>query len=190
MTRVRSLIRHLSGRESLEREMDAEFKSHIALRADDLERRGLSREAAERAARVEFGGVEAQKEAAREARGLRVWDELRANVGFAIRGIGHHPTQSLIVVVTLTLGLGISGVVFSVMNALAFRARVDHDPATFTRVLASYKTDTTAPTFPVRFRSPSTWRTRARCERCRRSRGGSTCSFHWRRARVRRRARS
>jgi len=34
------------------------------------------------------------------------------------------------------------------MNALAFRARVDRDAATFTRILVSYRTDTTAPSFP------------------------------------------
>ncbi|PYP63365.1 MAG: hypothetical protein DMD26_14745, partial [Gemmatimonadetes bacterium] len=100
------------------------------------------------AARAEFGGVEAQKETARDARGLRLWGELRANVEFAARGLGHHPIQSLIVVTTLTLGIGISAVVFSVMNALAFRARVDRDAATFTRILVSYRTDTTGPSFP------------------------------------------
>jgi predicted permease len=147
ISRARALLRHVVARKSLERQMDDEFRSHIAHRADDLERRGLSRKAAERAARVEFGAVEAQKDAARVARGLRVWDELRANVGFAIRGIGHHPIQSLIVVVTLTLGVGISGVVFAVMNALAFRARVDRDAASFVRIFASYRTDTTGPSF-------------------------------------------
>jgi hypothetical protein len=147
ISRARAMLRHLLRRASLEREMDDEFHSHLALRADDLERRGLSRPAAERAAKVEFGAMEAQKDAARDARGLRIWDELRANVGFAIRGIGHHPIQSLIVVVTLTLGVGISGVVFSVMNAQAFRAHVDRDAATFVSVFAAFKTDTTTSSF-------------------------------------------
>ncbi|HEY2854456.1 MAG TPA: ABC transporter permease [Gemmatimonadaceae bacterium] len=148
ISRARAMVRHLLRRATLEREMDEEFNSHLQHRADDLERRGLSRDAAERAARVEFGGVEAQKEVARDARGLRLWEDLRANVAFAARGLGHHPIQSLIVVTTLTLGIGISAVVFSVMNALAFRARVDRDAATFTRILVSYRTDTTAPSFP------------------------------------------
>ena len=148
INRARATVRHLLGRATLEREMDEEFRSHIQHRADDLERRGLSRDAAERAARVEFGGVEAQKEAARDARGLRLWEELRANLAFAVRGLGHHSIQSLIVVTTLTLGIGISAVVFSVMNALAFRARVDKDAASFTRILLSYRTDTTGPSFP------------------------------------------
>jgi predicted permease len=146
--RVRAIIRHLAGRAALERDMHEEFASHIRVRADDLVRRGMTRDAAERAARIEFGGVEAQKEAARDARGLRWWEELRSNVVFAARGLGHHPVQSLIVVVTLTLGIGICAVVFSVMSALAFRARVDRDAATFARILVSYRTDTTGPSVP------------------------------------------
>jgi predicted permease len=148
LSRLRAMARRLFARPAVEREMDDEFRSHLQHRADDLERRGLARDVAERAARVEFGGVETQKEAARDARTWRVWQELRTNIGFAARGIGHHPLQSLIVVTTLTLGIGISGVVFSVMNALAFRARVDHDAASFTRILLSYHTDTSGPAFP------------------------------------------
>ena len=146
--RVRALLRLLFDREAVERDMDEEYRSHIQHRADDLERRGMPREAAERSARAEFGGIEAQKDSARDARGLRPWDELRTNLAFAVRGVAHHPIQSLIVATTLTLGIGISAVVFSVMSALAFRARVDRDAATFTRILVSYRTDTTAPSFP------------------------------------------
>jgi predicted permease len=148
VNRVCALIQYVFGRARVERDMDDEFNSHIQHRADDLERGGLSRDAAERAARVEFGGVEAQKEGARDARGLRLWEEMRSNVVFAMRGLRRHPIQSLIVVTTLTLGIGTSAVVFSVASALAFRARVDHDAATFTRILVSYRTDTTGPSFP------------------------------------------
>src|SRR5690348_6530972 len=148
ISRARAIARHLLGRARFERDMDEEFRSHLQHRADDLERRGLPRDAAERAARVEFGGVEAQKDAARDARAMRWLEELRASITFAARGLGHHPIQSLIVATTLTIGIGISAVVFSTMNALAFRARVDRDAGTFTRILVSYRTDTTPPSFP------------------------------------------
>jgi predicted permease len=157
VNRARAILRYFFDRAALEREMDEEYRSHILHRADDLERRGLPRDAAERAARVEFGGVETQKEAARDARALRPWEELRANVAFAVRGVGHHPLQSLVVATTLTLGIGISAVVFSVMSALSFRARVDRDAATFTQILVSYRTDTTAPSFPGALSSIAGW---------------------------------
>jgi len=72
--RARAAIRHYLRRTRLERDMDDEFRSHIQHRADDLEQRGLARDAAERAARVEFGAVAATKEAARDTRRLRLWD--------------------------------------------------------------------------------------------------------------------
>src|SRR5262249_30623798 len=147
LRRVNALFRRVFHGATVERDMDAEFRSHIAHRADALERRGMTRQAAERAARVEFGAVEAQKDAARDVRGWGFLGEVRANLAFAARGVGHHPIQSLIVVVTLSLGLGISAVVFAVMNALAFRARIDRDAASFVRIFASYRTDTTGPSF-------------------------------------------
>jgi predicted permease len=142
---VGALVNQVLRRKSFEDEMDAEFRAHIANRADDLERRGMSRDAAERTARVEFGGVEAHKDAARDERGWSAFREIRTNVAFALRGIRHHPIQSLIVVTTLASGLGISAVVFSTLNALAFRARVDRDAASFVSIFASYRTDTTGP---------------------------------------------
>lgn len=146
--RARALLRQLFHRAAVERDMHQEYLSHIEHRADHLAQRGIPHAEAERLARAEFGGVEAQKEAARDVRRLRVWEEVRATIGFAGRSLAHHPIQSLIVATTLTLGIGISAVVFSVMNALAFRARVDHDASTFTRILFSYRTDTTGPSFP------------------------------------------
>jgi predicted permease len=147
--RLRAIARHLVSRRALERDMDTEFRSHIAHRADDLEGRGLSRATAERAARIEFGSTESYKDAAREARGLRLWDELRAALSFAARGIMHRPVQSLIIVVTLTLGIGINASVFTLLDALFLRARVDHDAASFVRMLSAYGTDSTPPGFPA-----------------------------------------
>ena len=149
LTRLRAFIGQLIGRAAVEREMDQEFRSHIALRADDLERRGLPREAAERAARIEFGSVEGYKDAARDSRGHAFGDELRSNAAFAWRGFRRRPLQAVIVVVTLTLGIGISAGVFSTLDVLAFRPRIDGDPASFVRVFSAYGTDSTPPGFPA-----------------------------------------
>jgi putative ABC transport system permease protein len=149
LTQLRALVSHLRGRASLERDMDQEFRAHIAHRADDLERRGFARDAAERAARIEFGSVEAYKDAGREARGLAIYDEARSNLAFAWRGFVHRPLQAIIVVVTLTLGIGISAGVFSTIDVLAFRPRVDGNAASFVRVFSAYGTDSTPPGFPA-----------------------------------------
>ena len=149
LTRFASWIRDVAGRSRFERDMADEFRSHIAHRADDLERRGLTRDVAERAARLEFGSVEGFKERSREARGLHLIDELRADVVFALRNVRAHPLLSVTVVVTLALGIGISSSVFAVVDAVSLRARVDDDARSFVRVFSSYGTDSTRGGFPA-----------------------------------------
>lgn len=146
--RLRALFNRMASRQAFERDMDDEFRSHIAHRADDLERQGVARASAERAARIEFGSTEWHKSEARVARGLRWWDALGEALSFAGRGIRHRPVQSAIVVLTLALGIGINAAVFTILDAIALRPRVDHDPASFVRLLSSYRTDSTAPSFP------------------------------------------
>ena len=149
LTRLRTLVGHVRGRSSLEHDMDQEFRSHIAHRADDLEQRGVARDTAERAARIEFGSIEGYKDAGRDARGLALYDEARSNLLFAWRGIRHRPLQAITVVVTLTLGIGISAGVFATLDVIGFRPRVDANPATFARVFSAYGTDSTPPGFPA-----------------------------------------
>ena len=66
---VRSYLTALFRRSHVNAEMDNEMLSHIELRADDLERAGLSRAEAERRARIEFGGYERVKEECHQAAG-------------------------------------------------------------------------------------------------------------------------
>ncbi|HSQ32464.1 MAG TPA: ABC transporter permease [Gemmatimonadaceae bacterium] len=148
LRRLRAIARRVVSRRAFERDMDEEFRSHIVHRADDLEQRGLSRVSAERTARIEFGSTDWHKNEARAARGLRLWDAVVEAVFFAARGILHRPVQSAIVVFTLTLGIGINASVFTILDELALRARVDHDPSSFIRLFSSYRTDSTAPSFP------------------------------------------
>jgi predicted permease len=145
---LRAWLRNVTKRSRFEREMADEFRSHIAHRADDLERSGLTREAAQRTARMEFGSVEGYKEMSREVRGLRFIDELLADIRFARRNVRANPLLSGTVVITLALGIGISSGVFAVLDAVSLRPRVDGDTRTFVRVLSSYGTDSTRPGFP------------------------------------------
>ena len=135
-----------------ERDMADEFRSHIAHRADDLERAGLTRHVALRTARLEFGSVDGFKEMGREARGLRLVDEAPGRLQFRV---AQRARESVAVGdgrVTLALGIGISSGVFAVMDAVSLRARVEGDTRTFVRILSSYGTDSTRPGFP----SPTT----------------------------------
>ncbi|HYL61160.1 MAG TPA: permease prefix domain 1-containing protein, partial [Candidatus Methylomirabilis sp.] len=68
--RFRSWIDALLHRSRAERDMDAELRSHLESRAEDLIRIGVPRAEALRRARLEFGGLERVKEECRESRGV------------------------------------------------------------------------------------------------------------------------
>jgi predicted permease len=83
----------------------------------------------------------------------RLEDEMIQDIRFALRSLRKHSRLSLVVVATLTLGIGISTGVFAWFNAEYLRARVDKDHASFARVYTAYTDD------PTRFVIPgdTTW---------------------------------
>src|SRR5262249_37273905 len=89
---------------------------------DKLERGGMPRDAAVRAATLAFGGVERVKEDSRDARGVTRLEHVAQDAKYALRGIRSRPAFSAVVVVTLGLGVGVNSAMFGVIDRLMFRA--------------------------------------------------------------------
>src|SRR5579872_6539035 len=88
---LRFRIATLFRRSQLNAEMHEELRSHIQHRADDLERSGLDRAAAERRARIEFGGREGFKEEIRESLGANFVEVLIQDVRYSLRVLRKSP---------------------------------------------------------------------------------------------------
>jgi len=104
IARVRSWLRVSSRRANFEREMQDEMRTHLELYQADLRRRGIPEDDARRRARAEFGSVDARKDECRAAVGLWLVDELRGDVGYAVRMLRRSPAFTLVALLSLASG--------------------------------------------------------------------------------------
>lgn len=118
---VRSVAARFFDRSRVEDDLDEELRSHVTLRADDLERSGLSRGEAERRARVEFGGRERFVEECREALGANFLETLLRDARFSIRVLAKSPAFTSVAVVTLAFAIAANAVVFGILNGIILR---------------------------------------------------------------------
>jgi predicted permease len=136
--KIRSLVRALFGRRGVETRMSEELQFHIDARSKDLMSRGVAAGDADRQARMEFGSVEKYKEEVRQARGLRLFDELTGDVRYAVRTLAASPGFALTAVLTLALGIGLNTAIFSVVEALLLRPLPVAEPD---RIVSIYTSD-------------------------------------------------
>jgi putative ABC transport system permease protein len=115
--RIRSLLR----RNSAELDLDDELGFHKDEQLGKYLKSGLTREEALRRIRIEFGAIDQVKEECREARGVWLLEELMKDVRYALRGFRKAPVFTAVAVVTLTLGIGATTTMFSVLYGVLLR---------------------------------------------------------------------
>lgn len=117
-------------RTRFEREIADELAFHLRERADELQRRGLSPQAALRRARMELGNVEGVKDDLRDVRFGHWVASFRQDLGYGCRLLRMRPGITAIGVASLAVGIGTCTLLFSQFNAIVLRPLPGaHDPA-------------------------------------------------------------
>jgi hypothetical protein len=114
--RLRVLVR----RTASENELDAELNFHFDRQVEKYMQAGMTREEAVRQARMAFGGLAQVKEDCRRAWGTALFETLAQDIGYGALLV-RNPGFSAAALLTLTLGIGATTAIFSLVDAVLLR---------------------------------------------------------------------
>jgi predicted permease len=121
-------IANLFARADVDREIDAELRSHIALRIEDNLAKGMSPDQAHGDALLRFGNPTAIRERVVGADAALTLESIARDIRYALRQLRRSPGFAATAIATLMLGIGANIVVFGVLNAVLLRPLDVSDP--------------------------------------------------------------
>jgi predicted permease len=137
--RILARVRGLFGQAKADRELSDEIEMHLELLAEQFVGRGMTRTEAVLAARRQFGNATLLKQRYRETRTLlwlaTFWQDLR----YTVRSARRAPLLSIVAIAALSLGIGLNGGVFTLLNALFLNPPTQTDPSRFVQVYPRYE---------------------------------------------------
>jgi len=122
-----------------DREFEDEIQDHLARLTEQHTRQGMDPAEAARMARVRLGGISQLKEDQRERRGLPQIDVVWQDTRFAIRMFAKSPGFTLLAVLMVAVGIAVNTVVFTLVNAAAFKRLPIADADRLFRIQRSFQ---------------------------------------------------
>jgi putative ABC transport system permease protein len=146
-------LKQLFSRRRLYSDLSDEIHGHLDEKIEELVATGMSRKDATAAARCEFGNVALIQENSREVWRWSSIEKLVADLRFGLRVLRKNPGFTAVAVLTLTLGIGSTAAIFSVVDAVLLRPLPYRDPS---RLVTLYE-DRTRDGFPRKEFTPANY---------------------------------
>ena len=119
--KVRSFLGNLLSPRRVDVDLDQEVHAHLELLVAENIREGMPPEEARRAAQIELGGIEQVKEQVREERLGNWFHSVLSDCRHGFRQLRKNPGTSAVMVFTLTLAIGATTAIFSVVYGVLLR---------------------------------------------------------------------